>query len=296
VQFTLKCRLGRASLQALFGRNPSNVGCVVLLGNMGQDNITGAAVEHFRIGEEIADDAVGKVAGTAHDALFDMPRVWTDFKHVEVVIGFENQAIGIAQMMFDQFREITEIGDDGHFRSIAAKGVSDGIGSVVRNRKGANFNVANGEYVSGANVFDASQFLVGAFRKRALDFAKCKFGEKRGGTPFVADHGKAAGMIGMLVGNQDAVNAIGFVAGRFEAPKQFLAIDSSVNEETSTIRLEQRGVARASRCQYRNAKSDAILILLWLLRGAYTIYCVALPTATTVENSRKLHACRQLHL
>ena len=55
-------------------------------------------------------------------------------------------------------------------------------------------------------------------------------------------------MIGVFVGNQDAVEVVGFLpAQRFKAPQHFLFAESCVNEESGVIGLKQRGVARTAR-------------------------------------------------
>ena len=60
-----------------------------------------AAVESFRIGQKFADRVVRKMPGlSAYHALLDVPRVRAEFEHFEIVIRFENQEIGLAQMGF----------------------------------------------------------------------------------------------------------------------------------------------------------------------------------------------------
>jgi len=55
-------------------------------------------------------------------------------------------------------------------------------------------------------------------------------------------------MIGVLVGDQDAVEVIGFLpAQRLKPPQHFFFAESCVNEESGVIGLKQRGVARTAR-------------------------------------------------
>jgi hypothetical protein len=79
----------------------------------------------------------------------------------------------------------------------------------------------------------------------------------------------------MLVGNQDAIDAFGLVAGGFEAAEKFLAVDSGIDKEASLLSFEQRSVARAARRQYRNPESDATLALWRPLRGALALAITA---------------------
>ena len=57
-----------------------------------------AGIEPLGIDEEFTDGVIGKVAGAGKDALLDDPGIGPDLEHVEVVIGFEDEAIGLAEM------------------------------------------------------------------------------------------------------------------------------------------------------------------------------------------------------
>src|SRR5258708_8665780 len=57
-----------------------------------------AGIEPLRIGEEFTDGVIGKVTGAGKDSLLDDPGIGPDLEHVEVVIGFEDEAIGLAEM------------------------------------------------------------------------------------------------------------------------------------------------------------------------------------------------------
>jgi len=65
-------------------------------------------------------------------------------------------------------------------------------------------------------------------------------------------------MIGVLVGDQDAVDAIRLrPAQRFQAAQQFLLAKSCVYEEGGVLSFEQRAVARAAGSQDGYAERDA---------------------------------------
>ena len=248
---------GGAAIEAFFGGNAGQIRGVVLLGEMREDEIAGAAVENFRVGEEITDDRVGKMAGAAHHALLDIPRIRADFEHIEIVIRFEDEAIGFAQVVLDEFGEIAEIGDDGDFGAVGPESVADGIGGIVGNGEGGNFDIADGENIAGADVFDARKFFCGRLGENFFDFAVRRLGEIGRGAPFVADLRQAVGVIGMLVGDEDAVESAGLYAERFEAAAEFFAVDAGVNEEAGALGLEQGAIARAARRQNGDSKADA---------------------------------------
>jgi hypothetical protein len=59
---------------------------------------------------------------------------------------------------------------------------------------------------------------------------------------------KAVRVIGMFVGNQDAIEVIGFLpAQRFKAPQHFFLTKPGIDEESGVFGLKQRGVARTAR-------------------------------------------------
>ena len=93
---------GGAAVQGFFGGDARQLGIVVLLGEMGEDEKAGAGVEAFGIAEIFADGMIGEMPGAAEDALLDDPGIRADLQHVEVVIGFEDQAIGATKMDFDE--------------------------------------------------------------------------------------------------------------------------------------------------------------------------------------------------
>jgi len=263
VQRAAEGEFRRAAAQRFFGRNARHIGIVILLGEMRENEMLRAAVEDLRIGEEFADDGVRKMSRAAHDALLDVPRVGPDFEHLEIVIRFENQEIRVAQMMLHEFGQIAEVRDDGYFRAVRAKGVADGIGRVMRNREGRDFDIADFELHARADVLDAFDGgffhrLAGFFGEHLQDFAVGRLGEIRGASPFALHLAQTATVVGVLVGDEDGVDA--FRAGaaeRFEPPHHFLSAVACVNQESGAPGFEQCGIARASRRQNGDPKRDA---------------------------------------
>ncbi len=122
-----------AAVERFFGGETREIGIVILLREMREDEIARAGIEAVRVGEILADRVIRKMAGAAEDALLDDPRIRADLEHVEIVIGFENQAIGLAEMYLDELGHVTEVGHDSEFGAVGAEGEGDGIGSIVRN-------------------------------------------------------------------------------------------------------------------------------------------------------------------
>jgi len=247
-----------AAVEGLFGGEASEVGGVVLLGDVGEDEVAGLGVEDVGIGEEIADDGIGEVAGAAHDALLDVPGVGADLEHVEIVIGFENQKIGVAKMLLDQLGHVAKVGDDGDLHAGGAEREADGIGGVVGDGEGRDFDIADFEFQAGADVFDAA----GSFRRRIgehfFDFAVRRLGEVGGTIPIASELGQAVAVVGVLVGDEDGVHVLGTGAAEsFEAADDFLAAETGVYEESGAAGLEKSRIAGAAGGQNGDAKGDA---------------------------------------
>jgi len=248
-----------AATEGFFGADAGEIGCVVLLGNVREDQVARASIEDFGVGEEFADDCVRKMPGAAHHALLDVPGIRPDLQHFQVMIGFQNQEIGFAQMMLHEFGHVAQIGNDGDFFSVGAEGVSDGVCGIVRNGERGDFDIADYEFNSGADVFHAFDFCFRAVAVHLADFAVRWLGQVGGAFP-VAGHLRERGaVVAVFVGDEDAVNFFGArAAERFEAPRHFLFADAGVNQECGAPRFEQRGVARAARRQNGYAKRDTL--------------------------------------
>lgn len=168
------------------------VGIIVGFGDVGEDEEARAGVESFAVGEVFADDVIGKMTGAAHDALLDVPGIRADFEHFQVVIGFEDEAIGVAKMKFDELGQVAEVSDNGDFCTAGTECIADGIRGVMRNSERRNFDISDGEAFAGTNVLDAVDFFRGGFGKNAADFSASVFREISGGAEVREKLGEAA--------------------------------------------------------------------------------------------------------
>src|SRR5437899_11772818 len=116
-----------------------------------------AGIEAFGVGKEFTDRMIGEMAGAGEDALFDDPGIWADLKHVEIAVGFENEAIGLAEMDPDVVWQVAEIGADGDFGAVGAEGEADGVGGVVRVGESVDVNIRDGEALAGCDGYDARE-------------------------------------------------------------------------------------------------------------------------------------------
>ena len=238
--------LGGAAVQGFFGGEAREIGVVIFLGKMGEDEIARAGVEAFGVGEKFADGMIREMAGAAEDALLDDPGIGANFEHVEVVIGFEDQAIGVAQMDFDELRQVAEVGDDGELRAVGAEGEGDGVGGVMRNSEGVDVDVADGEALTGVDGFKAVEAFAERVRKNLIHRVHSRFSNVERSLPESEHLRQSAAVVGVLVGDEDAVEMVDGLFDGGETGQSFALAESGVNEEAGTLSLEQRYVARAA--------------------------------------------------
>lgn len=178
------------------------------------------------------------MARAGEDALLDDPGIRADFQHVEIVIGFEDEAIGLAEVDLDEFGHVAEIGADGDLMAIGAEGKADGIGGIVRDGKSVNVNIADGEALAGLDGFDAAKTLAERIRENALELIHCWFGDVERSFPEAENLGKTVAMVGVLVSDEDGVEAVDVAFDGSEASEGFALAKPGVNDDASAFRLD----------------------------------------------------------
>ena len=255
-EFANEGGFGGAAAEGFFGGNESEIRVVIFLGDVREDEVTRGGVKAFGVGEEFADSVIGKVAGAGEDPLLYDPGIGADFQHVEIVIGFEDEAVGLAEMDFDEFGHVAEIGADGDFGAVGAESEADGVGSVVRDGEGVDVNIPDGKALAGLDGFDATETLAESVRKDALERVHGGFGDVEGRFPDAEDLGKAVAVIGVLVGDEDGIEAVNIALDGGETGEGFAFAEASVNEDAGSVAFEQGDVARTSGSKDGDAQAD----------------------------------------
>jgi len=246
-EFAREGRFGGAASQRFLGGEAHKVGIVVLLRHMREDQVPRDGVEAIRVAKIFTYGMIGKMPGATQDALLHQPRVRANLQHIQIVIGFKDQAIGPAQMHFHQLRHVAEIRNDGHLCAIRSERKTNGIGGVVRNRKRVNVDIANREVLARLDGFDSPEPLAKRLREDALHRIHGRLGDVQRRFPNAKHLRQSVAMIGVFVSDEDAVNVLdGSFDGR-EAPKRLAFAESGVHQESGSPGLEQRDVARAAR-------------------------------------------------
>jgi hypothetical protein len=230
---------GGAAAEGFFGGKANEIWVVVFLRDVGEDEMADTGIEGLGIGEEFADGVIRKMAGAGEDALFDDPGVRADFEHVEIVIGFEDEAVGLAEMDSHVIRKVAEIGADGDFGAVGAEGEADGVGGVVRDGKRVHVDVADRETLAGLDGLHTAEALAEGVRQNALKGFQGGLGDVERGFPEAKDLRETVAVVGVFVGDEDGVEAVDIAPGGGEAGKGFAFSKAGVNEDACAWGFEQ---------------------------------------------------------
>ena len=242
--------------EGFFGREANEIGIVVFLGDVSEYEMADAGIETFRIDKEFTYRMIGEMAGAGKHALFDDPGIGANLEHVEIVIGFEDQAIGLTKMDAHVIGEVAEIGADGDLGAIGTECESDRVRGIVRYCKGVNINVADGETLAGLDGFDAAKASAEGIRKDALECVHGGFGHVERSLPKTENLGKAIAVVGMFMGDEYRIEAIDFATDGREAGEGFAFAETSVDEDAGGWGFEQGEIARTAGGEDGDAKAD----------------------------------------
>jgi hypothetical protein len=156
---------------------------------------------------------------------------------------------------------VAEIRNDGHLCAVCAEGEGDRIGGIVGNLESVNVNVADDKTLTGLNGFESAEPLAERVRKRAAKRIHRGLGNEKRGFPKTEHLRQTVAMVGVLVGDENTVDAVdGLFDGR-EPRESFAFAEAAVHEESGALSLEQGDVARAARRQNGNPQADRLLLV-----------------------------------
>ena len=228
-----------ATAEGFFGGEADEIGVVVFLGNVGEDEMTDAGIEAIGVGEEFADRVIRKMAGAGEDALLDDPGIRADLEHVEIVIRFEDEAVGLAEVDSDVIGQIAEIGADRDLGAVGAEGESDGVGGVVGDGERVYIDVADPETLASLDGFDSAEALAESVGQCALKGLQGRLGDVERGFPEAEDLRESVAVVGVFVGDEDGVETLDIAPDGGEAGESFAFSKAGINEDAGSFRFEQ---------------------------------------------------------
>ena len=203
-------------------------------------------IETVGIRKVFADRVIGEMAGAGKHALLDDPGIRADLEHVEVVIGFEDEAIGFAEVDFDKLGHIAEVGTDGNLGTVGAKGETDGIDGIVRDSESVDVDVADTKALARLNRFNTAEAFAESLGENTLKNAHGRFRDEERSLPETENLRKPVAVIGVFVSDEDSVEMIEVAFDGGETSERFAFTKASVNEDAGMFGFEQGKIARAA--------------------------------------------------
>ena len=258
-QLAMKGAFSGASIERFFGRNTSEIGIIVFLRKMREDEVARAGVEAFRVAKIFADSMIREMTGAREDPLLDDPGIRADLEHIQIVVRFEHKTIGVPEMDFHELGHVAEIGNNRHFRAIRAEREADGVGGVVRDLESVNIDIADREMLARLNRFERVDAFAERVRKRAAKCVHRGLRDVERSFPQAEHLRQTVAMVGVLVGDEDSVDAVDAQFDGREPRERFAFAQAAVHKESGALGLEQGDIARAARRQYGYPQADRLL-------------------------------------
>ena len=163
------------------------------------------------------------------------------------MIRFEHEDVRLTNAFLDEFGSVTEIGKKTDFGTVRAQHKTDGIVGVVRNGERFDTDIADFEGSAGA---EKAEIEFGGFELKFDRFLGEAITKNRDGQ-FIAERAETVGVIGMLVGEQDAAETFGSATDLREALANLFRAKSGVDEETRVAVFEVSAISVRSTAKDR---------------------------------------------
>lgn len=185
---------------------------------------------------------ITQVAVPAHDSLFCRPRTnRVILQQFQVVVGFQNDHVNIANPFDDEFCGVTEVGNEGDGVRGVAESEADRIAGVVRNAEWFDGKVANFKGTAGGKEPPRNPDTIVSFNF----FGGEPVGVNRNRGVF-ADDSQRTGVVGMFVRQENGVN-VGEAALNTGKPLGDLPVaQTGVHEEGGLFGFDERAVTGAA--------------------------------------------------
>jgi len=190
---------------------------------------------------------VREMAMAAEDALLETPGpVRAILQQLDIVIGFEQQNIGRAQPIQDEFGHLAEVGQKSDIHAGGAQKIPDRILGVVQDVKRLDSNVADFKTVSRRKesaIELGLKLKFNRFLSRAIAINR--------NAKFLAETSQALDMVRMLVGKQDCREVFRGPADGGQALADLPETEPGINEDPGLIGFHICAIARRTTPQNR---------------------------------------------
>lgn len=228
---------GADLLEAFGDGGVGEFGAVAVAAEVAEVDVAEVGTDDFRGG--VGSGGITEVAVSAEDALFGGPRSAGIFlEEFEVVVGFEDEDVGGADALDDEFGGVAEVGEEADVAGGGAEEESDGVLGVVGDGERIDGDIAEVEGAAGLELPEGEgdfALAVDGFGGEAVAVD--------GDTEFSGDGAEAHDMVGMLVGDEDPVEGFGGAADTGEALADLAAAEAGIDEQARFCGFEVGAIA-----------------------------------------------------
>ena len=158
-------------------------------------------------------------------------------QHLCVVVGFNDQIVGLADERFHLFRDVTSVCDEAKHNTLCLNAVAHIVSAVVRNGKGGDAEVAQLERLVFLDEFcvDGSNLLSDAvvLKNTLMDFTRSIDGQ----VAVAANLTYRLDVVGMIVGDENVLHLLELQTVVLEVLFQRPYSHASIDEQPVAISI-----------------------------------------------------------
>ena len=203
------------------------------------------------VADDIRNDVVRQVPSSSHHSLLHRPRIGADLEHLEIVVRFEHQQIGAAQMELHRVRDIAEVGDHADLDALRAEAETHRIDRVVRNSKAVDIDITNGKSGAGLKAIEPRCVLIPGNR------GSREPGNENGDLEGSGQRYQAAHVIGVLVSDEDGIQAFRQLADRGHPRHDIALAEAGIDEKAGAFGAYESRVPRTAAREHTDFDDSA---------------------------------------
>ena len=205
---------------------------------------------------EVGHHIIRKMTLAAHHTLLHRPGIWPDFQHLDIVIRFQHQQIGAAQVELDRIGQIPEIGEDADLDALRAKAEAHRIDGIVRHCEAVDIDVADLKSGSSLEAVELRRVLAPGDRGRS------EASHENWNVELPGERDETADMIGMLVCDQNCVDFFRLLVDGGQSGKYIPLAQTCVDEDARAAGANESRIARAAAGEHTNLNDNAPPLLI----------------------------------
>lgn len=218
-----------------------DLGIIVSTTQMSQENVGRLPVEG--VAQKGRQFLVGEMADSAQNTLLDAPGIGSNLQHLLVMIGFHDEPVTSRQVFNDRRGEFSQIGDKGSANALCRETKADRLRGVMRDRKGFDLKVANGEGGVGAEAFPAVNILKSGY------FFPCPFIHENRHLASGQESRNSADMVRVSVSEKNGIDSLALKFSLVQTPHQTAPTKTQVDQNAGFLGGDVRAIPTASTSQ-----------------------------------------------